>query len=146
MKTSDNCQTLSLYEMINRSQQYQSISRCGKWDLNPHDLAATRTLILLVYQFRHSRILLIIFASLRSTRLSLKPFFKEMMQKKGLEPSRHCCHRHLKPARLPIPPLLRTRCIIHRTLFYVKQIIAFCCCEYFCNCQIFPTSCCDHTL
>ena len=31
-----------------------------------------------------------------------------MLQKKGLEPSRHCCHRHLKPARLPIPPLLRT--------------------------------------
>ena len=24
----------------------------------------------------------------------------------GLEPTRHCCHRHLKPARLPIPPLL----------------------------------------
>ena len=29
-----------------------------------------------------------------------------MMQEKGLEPSRHCCHRHLKPARLPIPPFL----------------------------------------
>ena len=28
------------------------------------------------------------------------------MQEKGLEPSRHCCHRHLKPARLPIPPFL----------------------------------------
>ena len=29
------------------------------------------------------------------------------MRKMGLEPTRHCCHRHLKPARLPIPPLLR---------------------------------------
>ena len=28
------------------------------------------------------------------------------MQEKGLEPSRPCGHRHLKPARLPIPPLL----------------------------------------
>lgn len=25
----------------------------------------------------------------------------------GLEPTRSCDHRHLKPARLPIPPLLR---------------------------------------
>ena len=24
----------------------------------------------------------------------------------GLEPTRYCYHRHLKPARLPIPPLL----------------------------------------
>lgn len=24
----------------------------------------------------------------------------------GLEPTRSCDHRHLKPARLPIPPLL----------------------------------------
>ena len=28
------------------------------------------------------------------------------MQKMGLEPTRYCYHRHLKPARLPIPPLL----------------------------------------
>ena len=26
----------------------------------------------------------------------------------GLEPTRSCDHRHLKPARLPIPPLLHT--------------------------------------
>ena len=25
----------------------------------------------------------------------------------GLEPTRSCDHRHLKPARLPIPPFLR---------------------------------------
>ena len=30
------------------------------------------------------------------------------MQEKGLEPSLCCHNRHLKPARLPIPPLLRT--------------------------------------
>ena len=28
------------------------------------------------------------------------------MQEKGLEPSQYCYYRHLKPARLPIPPFL----------------------------------------
>ena len=32
------------------------------------------------------------------------------MQEMGLEPTRYCYHRHLKPARLPIPPLLHFRC------------------------------------
>ena len=32
--------------------------------------------------------------------------YKKTMQKMGLEPTRYCYHRHLKPARLPIPPLL----------------------------------------
>ncbi len=62
---------------------------CGRWDLNPHGITVTRTLILLVYQFRHFRIQL------------------NAMQKKGLEPSPCCQDRHLKPARLPIPPLLQ---------------------------------------
>ena len=31
---------------------------------------------------------------------------KKTMQEMGLEPTRSCDHRHLKPARLPIPPLL----------------------------------------
>ena len=30
--------------------------KCGRWDLNPHDIAATRSLVLLVCQFRHFRI------------------------------------------------------------------------------------------
>ena len=30
---------------------------------------------------------------------------KKRMRKAGLEPARYCYHRHLKPARLPIPPL-----------------------------------------
>ena len=34
------------------------------------------------------------------------------MQEMGLEPTRYCYHRHLKPARLPIPPLLRTNHIL----------------------------------
>ena len=34
------------------------------------------------------------------------------MQEMGLEPTRYCYHRHLKPARLPIPPLLRAICSI----------------------------------
>ncbi len=33
----------------------------------------------------------------------------------GLEPPRSCEHRHLKPARLPIPPLART---VNRTSRY----------------------------
>ena len=35
-----------------------------------------------------------------------------VMQEMGLEPTRYCYHRHLKPARLPIPPLLRTNDIL----------------------------------
>ena len=35
-----------------------------------------------------------------------KSFDFFFVQKMGLEPTRHCCHRHLKPARLPIPPFL----------------------------------------
>ena len=30
--------------------------KCGRWDLNPHGLAATRSLVLLVCQFRHFRL------------------------------------------------------------------------------------------
>ena len=43
----------------------------------------------------------------------------------GLEPTRSCDHRHLKPARLPIPPflhfstgLLRFVCSARRLLTY----------------------------
>ena len=38
-----------------------------------------------------------------------------VMQEMGLEPTRYCYHRHLKPARLPIPPLLRTDYILSKT-------------------------------
>ena len=31
---------------------------------------------------------------------------KKTVQEAGLEPARYCYHRHLKPARLPIPPFL----------------------------------------
>ena len=48
------------------------------------------------------------------------------MQKMGLEPTRHCCHRHLKPARLPIPPLLRTNMIIDVCEEEVKGKMKFC--------------------
>ena len=45
--------------------------------------------------------------------LSLQFFLKnKRMRKAGLEPARYCYHRHLKPARLPIPPLPHfVRCI-----------------------------------
>ena len=35
------------------------------------------------------------------------------MQEMGLEPTRYCYHRHLKPARLPIPPLLHSECALY---------------------------------
>ena len=31
---------------------------------------------------------------------------KKKVQEAGLEPAQYCYHRHLKPARLPIPPFL----------------------------------------
>ena len=57
-------------------------------------------------------------------RFRLVLFKKEAVQKMGLEPTRHCCHRHLKPARLPIPPLLQARniillCVPHVNFFFV---------------------------
>ena len=47
--------------------------------------------------------------------------FLFVMQKMGLEPTRYCYHRHLKPARLPIPPLLRTNRIMPQLKKNVKQ-------------------------
>ena len=34
---------------------------------------------------------------------------KKRVQEVGLEPTRYCYHRHLKPARLPIPPFLHNQ-------------------------------------
>ncbi len=42
------------------------------------------------------------------------------MQEMGLEPTRPCGHRHLKPARLPIPPLLRANYILTFFIFSVN--------------------------
>ena len=54
------------------------------------------------------------------------------MQEMGLEPTRYCYHRHLKPARLPIPPLLLdlfylldTIGILHYFYVEVKHILKF---------------------
>ena len=58
------------------------------------------------------------------------------MQKMGLEPTRHCCHRHLKPARLPIPPLLQARCIIPYTPPSCQPISLKSCSKYLHRCQI----------
>ena len=39
-----------------KTQYFQIFEKkCGRWDLNPHDIAATRSLVLLVCQFRHFR-------------------------------------------------------------------------------------------
>lgn len=32
-----------------------TLNQCGRWDLNPHDVTITRSLVLLVCQFRHFR-------------------------------------------------------------------------------------------
>ena len=45
----------------------------------------------------------------RQPHFVLCDFFKEnkkRVQEAGLEPAQSCDHRHLKPARLPIPPFL----------------------------------------
>ena len=42
------------------------------------------------------------------------------MQEKGLEPSRYCYHRHLKPARLPIPPFLLKTDKCYSNVFILK--------------------------
>ena len=50
------------------------------------------------------------------------------MQKEGLEPSWYHYHTDLNRARLPIPPFLRTRCIIQyliqivNTIFYKSDV------------------------
>ncbi len=46
------------------------------------------------------------------------------MQEKGLEPSLYCYNRHLKPARLPIPPLLRTFDILACSFAFVNLFFA----------------------
>ena len=67
-------------------EHFCSRFNCGRWDLNPHGVPTTRSLVLLVCQFRHFRVFLI--------KLS-------RMQEMGLEPTLCCHNRHLKPARLP---------------------------------------------
>ena len=71
---------------------------CGRWDLNPHDCNSHKILSL---------------ARLPIPTLPQKKIFRSFfMQEKGLEPSLYCYNRHLKPARLPIPPFLRANSIL----------------------------------
>ena len=63
--------------------------QCGRWDLNPHDHATTRSLVLPVCQFQHSRLLLFIFAcrvshsltklSIAQFHLNCKPVFRKFI-------------------------------------------------------------------
>ena len=41
------------------------------------------------------------------------------VQEKGLEPSQYCYYRHLKPARLPIPPSLHCVCLNSRKDYFI---------------------------
>ena len=70
---------------IEKRESSDPLFPCGRWDLNPHAVASTRSLVLLVCQFRHFRM----------------RFQKRKMQEMGLEPTLCCHNRHLKPARLP---------------------------------------------
>ena len=54
-----------------------------------------------------------------------------LMQEMGLEPTRYCYHRHLKPARLPIPPLLRTNDILSNVGENVNYFFFGCLCQVF---------------
>ena len=45
-----------------------------------------------------------------------------VMQKEGLEPSWYHYHTDLNRARLPIPPFLRTRCILQYFVINVNTI------------------------
>ena len=45
------------------------------------------------------------------------------MQEMGLEPTRYCYHRHLKPARLPIPPFLHASDIVSVFLVSVNPFL-----------------------
>ena len=55
-------------------------AHCGRWDLNPHEHTPTRSLVLPVCQFQHSRLLLFIFACRVShslTKLSIAQALRE---------------------------------------------------------------------
>ena len=47
------------------------------------------------------------------------------MQEKGLEPSWYCYHTDLNRARLPIPPFLRTKTILHIFALVVNSFYLF---------------------
>ena len=73
--------------------------------LSPHTLERER-----LFPYKHGQALplqrawLVAYAQKNQV---FRPGF-DLLQEKGLEPSLYCYNRHLKPARLPIPPLLRT--------------------------------------
>ena len=48
---------------------------------------------------------------------------QKKMQEMGLEPTRYCYHRHLKPARLPIPPLLQKKLSIRNLIFFERFLL-----------------------
>ena len=58
-----------------------------------------------------------------------------MMQKEGLEPSWYHYHTDLNRARLPIPPFLRTRCILQYLIQNVNTIFQIILKTFGCNCS-----------
>ena len=55
-----NHQALRVYRYFpynaKRLKSFDLSLSCGRWDLNPHDVTTTRSLVLLVCQFRHFRV------------------------------------------------------------------------------------------
>ena len=54
------------------------INECGRWDLNPHGIATTRSLVLLVCQFRHFRLTYATNDILPSYMVLVKKFCKKI--------------------------------------------------------------------
>ncbi len=64
-------------------------AHCGRWDLNPHEHTPTRSLVLPVCQFQHSRLLLFNFlcpmifsptkSSIAQSHLNCKPVFRKFI-------------------------------------------------------------------
>ena len=55
-----------------KRESSDSLFSCGRWDLNPHAVASTRSLVLLVCQFRHFRMR---FQKGRCRRWDLNPHY-----------------------------------------------------------------------
>ena len=49
---------------LNKIKISHTFNHCGRWDLNPHGTNATRSLVLLVCQFRHFRNFWLLFSQI----------------------------------------------------------------------------------
>ena len=86
-------------------------AHCGRWDLNPHEHTPTRSLVLPVCQFQHSRLLLFNFLcpmifsptknSIAQSHLNCKPVFRKFIQQNPV--IRHICANSNSPVKFHFP-------------------------------------------